>query len=292
MESKENKLVFNTPFSIGVILMLAASLSFSGMNIAVKMLKELPIMEIIAIRVLIQLALGSFALIKKKLNPFHGNQKLLLLRGLFGSAGLFFYFFTIQNLPLGNAVILYYLAPVFTTVLAIFLAKENVKNIQWFFFLISMIGVAIVNGISHDFKVLPVISGVIGAVFSGLAYNMIKKLKDKEDPDVVVFYFPLITLPIALLSYFIVPDGWRMPHGSEWLWLLATGVCTQLGQIFMTRAFQSDTASKISAVSYVGIIWALLFGSLLFNEHFTVLQYFGAALVLIGVVLNVRTKPN
>lgn len=268
--------------------MLAASLAFGGMNIAVKLLHELPIMEIIAIRVTIQLLLGATALYKKKLNPFAGNQKLLILRGLFGSAGLFFYFFTIQSLPLGNAVILYYLAPVFTTVLAVFLAKEKVSSMHWFFFLISMVGVAVVNGLNLDFKPLPVIAGIIGAVFSGLAYNMIKKLKDKEDPDVVVFYFPLITLPIALGSYFIVPDGWRMPECIEWFWLVMTGVCTQLGQIFMTRAYQSDTAQKISAVSYVGIIWALVFGAFIFNEHFTLVQYFGAALVLIGVILGVK----
>lgn len=271
--------------------MLAASLSFGAMNIAVKSLHGLPIMEIIAIRVIIQLILGSGALYRKKLNPFKGNQKLLILRGLFGSAGLFFYFYTLQSLPLGNAVILYYLAPVFTTILAVFLAKESVSPLQWFFFLISMSGVAVVNGLHMEVKLLPVFAGALGAIFSGLAYNMIKKLKNKEDPDVVVFYFPLITLLIALPCYFIWPQGWRMPQGTEWLWLLLTGICTQLGQIFMTRAYQSDTAQKISAVSYVGIIWALIFGALFFNEHFTPLQYLGAALVLTGVILSIK-KPS
>jgi drug/metabolite transporter (DMT)-like permease len=79
-----------------------------------------------------------------------------------------------------------------------------------------------------------------------------------------------------------------MPLGIEWFWLLMTGVTTQFGQFFMTRAYQSDKASNVSAISYAGIIWGAGFGVFLFDEKYQWLQYAGMALVLLGMFLNVR----
>ena len=104
----------------------------------------------------------------------------------------------------------------------------------------------------------------------------------------VVFYFPLITLPLSLLVGGLYDDAWRWPVGIEWIWLLMTGVTTQLGQFFMTRAYQSDKASNVSAISYAGILWGAGFGVFLFGEHYKWLQFVGMGMVLLGMLLNVR----
>src|SRR5205085_11909496 len=127
-----------------------------------------------------------------------------------------------------------------------------------------------------------------GAVVSALAYKTIKKVKGIEDPNVIVLYFPMVTVPIALLYFIWKPQSWVMPGGIQWLWLVLTGIATQVGQFFMTRAYQEDTASRVSAVSYAGLIWGAGFGITLFGEVYSWMQYLGMAMVLLGVILNVN----
>ena len=81
-----------------------------------------------------------------------------------------------------------------------------------------------------------------------------------------------------------------MPTGMDWFILLMVGVFTQIAQYFMTRSFQVEEISKVASLRYLGIIYALIFGYLFFNEDFNYLVYFGMALTIVGVVLNIWFK--
>ncbi|MFM6952172.1 MAG: DMT family transporter [Bacteroidota bacterium] len=274
--------------SRGVWLMLMASLSFGLMNVSVKFVHNMPVSEIVFFRAVVQIALSIAILFQLKQSPWGKNPTLLALRGLFGSIGLFCYFFTLQVMPLGNAIVIHYLSPILTTLVAVALGDEKNHPLSYLFFGLCMLGVVVVNGVSQDVTWAGILAGLGGALFSAFAYNTIRRLKDLENPNVVVFYFPLITLPLSLLVGYFYDDAWRWPIGTEWIWLLMTGVTTQLGQFFMTRAYQSDKASNVSAISYAGILWGAGFGVFLFNESYQWLQFAGMGMVLLGMLLNVR----
>jgi drug/metabolite transporter (DMT)-like permease len=102
-----------------------------------------------------------------------------------------------------------------------------------------------------------------------------------------MFYFPLITIPIAaVFSYFI----WVMPQKWDWAILLAVGLLTQFAQYFMTLAYQNANLSKVASLSYIGIIYALGFGFFIFDETFSLISFVGMFLVLGGVLLNVTSR--
>jgi len=274
--------------SRGVWLMLMASLSFGLMNVSVKFVHQMPVSEVVFFRAVVQILLSVVILQQLKQSPWGKNPKLLGLRGLFGSIGLFCYFYTLQVMPLGNAIVIHYLSPILTTLVAVALGDEKNHPLSYLFFAICLMGVVVVNGVSQDVTLAGVLAGLGGALFSAFAYNTIRRLKNLENPNVVVFYFPLITLPLSLLVGGLYDDAWRWPVGIEWIWLLMTGVTTQLGQFFMTRAYQSDKASNVSAISYAGILWGAGFGVFLFGEHYKWLQFVGMGMVLLGMLLNVR----
>lgn len=274
--------------SRGVWLMLMASLSFGLMNVSVKFVHQMPVSEVVFFRAVVQILLSVVILLQLKQSPWGKNPILLGLRGLFGSIGLFCYFYTLQVMPLGNAIVIHYLSPILTTLVAVALGDEKNHPLSYLFFAICLMGVVVVNGVSQDVTLAGVLAGLGGALFSAFAYNTIRRLKNLENPNVVVFYFPLITLPLSLLVGGLYDDTWRWPVGIEWIWLLMTGVTTQLGQFFMTRAYQSDKASNVSAISYAGILWGAGFGVFLFGEHYKWLQFVGMGMVLLGMLLNVR----
>lgn len=267
--------------------MLLASFFFSTMNVFVKFIPDIPAEEVVFFRSLISLVL-SFTILKSQKNNIWGNNpKLLILRGVFGAIALILYFRTLQAIPLASAVTIQFLAPIFTAIMGIYMVHERVKPLQWLFFLLAFAGVVVIQGFDPRISLHYWLLGVGASLASGLAHNFIRKINTTEHPLVIVFYFPLVTLPVtAVLSFF----NWHMPSGMEWIYLILIGIFTQIAQVLMTKAIQSEELNRIASLRYVSIIYALLYGFFVFDETFNILTYLGMMLTLCGVILNIWYK--
>lgn len=283
--------------------MLISSISFAFVNLLVKVLtnssrvfefiQDYPPYEIVFFRSVISLVI-CFYIIKQKGIPFFGNnKKWLLIRGVFGATALTLFFYTIKNLPIAVATTVQYLSPIFTVLFAIYLLNQKVKPIQWLFFIISLIGVGVIgfgksSNVTAEIDPFWVMMGVISAVFSGVAYNAIMKCKTTDDPITVVMYFPLVATPVMIVIMILKEAV--MPVGVEWLILLVIGIFTQIAQIFMTKSFHEEEASKITPFKYLGAIYAVCIGVFIFDENLSLIVYAGISLILTGVLLNTFLK--
>lgn len=273
--------------SQGVRFMLIASFTFSLMKVCVKVLSHIPPIEIILFRSVISMVICVYLLNRQKISVWGKNKKILILRGSAGAAALVLYFGLLQQIPLAAAATVLYLSPIFAAILGIFLVNERVAPIQWLFFLVSFMGVIMIAGFDTRISFTHLIIGISSTVFSGLAYNFIRILKTSEHPLVIIFYFPLVTLPIAGVWSTKV---WVQPVGWDWLFLLLVGVFTQIAQFFMTKSYQTEELSKVAIINYTSIIYVLGFGFIFFGEQFNFMTYIGMGLVLLGVVANVFFK--
>lgn len=269
--------------------MLLATFFFSMMNVLVKQVSHIPAVEVILFRSGVSLVMSWVMLKRQNVSVWGTHHGLLITRGVTGAMALILFFITLQNIPLATAVTIQYLSPIFTTILGVFIVKEKVKPWQWVFFLISFSGILVIEGVDARISTLYLALGLGSALFAGIAYNMIRRLNTREHPLVIVFYFPLVALPVTgLYSLF----NWVQPVGWDWAMLIAIGVLTQLAQYYMTMSYQSEELSKVANLNYIGIIYALIFGFVFFGELFNVWSYVGMALVLVGVVLNIRYKSR
>ncbi|WP_421876428.1 DMT family transporter [Marinoscillum sp.] len=273
--------------SRGIQYMLLATFMFTLMKVSVKLIPHIPAIEIILFRSVISLVISVYYLQKQRVSVWGNNKPILILRGVAGAIALVTYFSLLQQIPLATMSTLQYLAPIFTAILGIFLVKEKVRPWQWVFFAVSFAGVLVVRGFDDRISLLHLGMGVGASLFMGLAYNFIRMLKNSEHPLVIIFYFPLVLMPIAGIWSAMV---WVQPQGWDWLVLLAVGVFTQIAQFFMTKSYQSEELSKVSILNYIGLIYAIIFGWVLFDETFNLMTYAGMALVIVGVVLNVVFK--
>lgn len=253
------------------------------MNVFIKKVSHLPAMEIVFFRCLVSMVMCFVIIFQEKADWKGSNRKLLLARGLFGTLALYTFFVTIQNIPLGTAVTIQYLSPVFTTIIAIFFLNEKVKALQWLFFAISFAGVLVIKGFDSSISLAMLAIGITSALASGFAYNMVRSLKEKEHTMVVVLHFQLIGAVTGLLFTLF---NWQTPVGIEWFYLIMIGVCTQLGQVNLTKALQREKIANVSIFNYLGILYALVFGIVLFGEQYAGLTIWGIALVVGGVLLN------
>jgi len=283
--------------------MLISSISFAFVNLLVKVLtnssgvfesiQDYPPYEIVFFRSVISLVI-CFYIIKQKQIPFFGNnKKWLIIRGVFGATALTLFFYTIKNLPIAVATTVQYLSPIFTVLFAIYLLNQRVKLIQWLFFMISLIGVGCIgfgknSNITSQIDPFWVIMGVVSAVFSGVAYNAIMKCRTTDHPITVVMYFPLVATPVMIVIMMI--KGFVIPIGIEWGILLVIGIFTQIAQIFMTKSFHEEDASKVTPFKYLGAVYAVCIGVFIFDENLSLIVYIGISLVLTGVLLNTFLK--
>lgn len=269
--------------------MLVSTFAFSLMQLCVKFLHHFPAHELILFRSLVSLTLSLAYILPKKINPLGVNRKFLLLRGIFGVTALSLFFITLQNMPLATAVTVQYLSPIFTAIIAIFMLGERMRWVQWLFFGLAFLGVALLKGFDERVSVFYLLLGVGSAFFAGAAYNCIRMVKDTDHPLVVVLYFPMVATPVMLvLSYY----DWVWPMGWDWLLLILLGVFTQIGQVFMTRALQLEKANLVTSLKYLGSLYALVYGYFIFDETYGWLSLLGIGLVLAGVFLNVLLREK
>lgn len=275
--------------SLGVRYMFIAIAGFAGMNICIKFLSRFPAQELVFFRALVSLIISYAMLKQQKIAVWGHNKPVLIARGMAGVLALLCYFQTVRMLPLAGAVTLQYLSPVFTAVLAVFIVKEKITARQWLGFSIAFAGVLVVKGFDNRFDTAGLLLGLAAAFLAGLAYNFVRLLRTSEHPLVIVFYFPLVALPVtALLCLF----DWITPQGHEWLLMVLIGIFTQIGQVYMTKAIQIEPLGKIAPVKYAGMVYALLAGWFIFDEKFGLWAILGMLLIVAGVLINIVIKPK
>jgi len=276
--------------------MLVGTLFFSAMSVFAKLAGErLPTMELVLARVVVTLIMSWWAIRGLGIYPWGHHKKLLVVRGFAGFMGLSCYFYAINHLPLADATVIQFCNPMLAALIAVFALRERLRGLDVAATLFSMVGVLLVAQPTFLFArgtpldPVAVVIGVVGAIFSAIAYVVIRRLGSTEHHMVVVFYFPLVTGPasLPLLAF----EGVVLPEGIEWLLLLGIGVAAQLGQIEITKGFKLETAGRASSVTYLQIVLAYTWGVLLFGEYPNSISILGALLVVAGV-FSLTRRPQ
>jgi drug/metabolite transporter (DMT)-like permease len=274
----------------GVGFVVASAFSFSIMSALVKVASErLPSQEIVAARAAVSLLLSWWLVRRAGVSPWGTHRRLLFFRGFLGYLALSCVFHSVSVMPLADATVIQYLYPLFTAVLATLLLGETPTLRIAAAGVASLAGVALVakpaflfGNLAHAPEPIDVLIAMGGAFFTAVAYVGVKRLTALEHPLVIVFYFPLVTLPATLPA---VAWSGVMPTGAEWLVLLGVGIATQGGQVWLTRGMQELSATRATALTYMQVVFSTVWGALLFAEVPDAASIAGALLVVSGAFL-------
>lgn len=277
----------------GLLFMAQSAFWFSLMSLLVKTAgRRLSSMEVVFVRGVVTLVLSYAMLRRAGVAPWGApaHRRMLLVRGLLGSLALLCFYFSIIHLPLAAATVIQYTNPVLATLLAAWLLREHAGWREIAAVVAGLAGVALVarppwlfgGAAASAVNPLHALVGLCGALCSALAYVAIRQMGKAEHPLVVVFYFPLVTVPLALP---LAIPGWLWPTPAEWATLVGIGVCTQLAQVSMTRGLQLEPAGRATAVGYLQIVFAAVWGALAFGERPSAWTVAGAAVILAGTLL-------
>ncbi|PTU22426.1 hypothetical protein P175DRAFT_0415853, partial [Aspergillus ochraceoroseus IBT 24754] len=236
-------------------------------------------------------------------------RPLLMLRAAGGFWGVYGLYYSVQYLPLSEATVLTFLAPILSCyACSIFIPQETFTRRQQLAGVVSLIGVVLiarpfpllrsVTGPPPDsvgaarenpgdadqyHRVLAVIAALIGVTGASTAYSSIRVIGQRCHPLVSVTYFSLLTTLISTFAILFVPSiPLELPGTTlEWTLLLGLGVCGFLLQFLLTAGLSYvPPPPRTTSMIYTQMLFALFYDRLIWGSSLSVVSWAGSALIL------------
>ncbi len=207
-----------------------------------------------------------------------------LSRAVFGLTAMYCFFFALGRMPLADAVLLNYTAPIFTPIIAMFMLKEEVPHqVRWAIG-IGFVGVVLILRPGHDLFTPVALVGLASGIFAAFAMTTIRRMSSTEPTVRIVFYFALAgTLGSAIPLYW----SWQSVDLSLVFPLTAIGVLATVGQLFLTKAYSLAPAARVGSITYTTVVFAALYGWIFWSEAPDWFTALGALLVFAGGMLAI-----
>jgi len=259
------------------------------MDLLVKWSEDYPTGEVLFFRGFFGLLPTYFLIPKNKLKTFYKTTRLKehLFRCLTGLMALIAIVIALRELPLAVVVSLSYAAPLFITILSIFLLSEKVGVFRWLAVLIGFIGVVVISEPGFDEMNIYYLLPLIFCIGMALVTITIRKLSTTEPIWLISIFF---TITISIAGLVTIPMGWIMPNFQDFILLVLIGVTGGAANLFLTQSYKLSEVSLVAPLKYLSLIFAIIFGYLIWNEVPTLKTLMGAFLVIFASLIIFRRE--
>jgi drug/metabolite transporter (DMT)-like permease len=264
----------------GVLLMVATVAAFSTQDASLKWLSAgfgfWQIMffgRILAVPLALGLALrsGGLAQIKSRRPWSHALRAALMI------ATMLCFIYALKHLPIADTIAIGFAAPLFMTAFSGPFLGEKVGPRRWAAVLIGFGGVMVILQPSGTGFGLAALAALSSALTYALLFIVSRKLTATESGPCLIFWNSFSMLVCAGIA---LPWDFRMPEGIDVAVFVGTAVFGALGQLLMTEAFRYGEVSLLAPIEYSALIWATLFGWLLWNQLPSPTVIAGAAIII------------
>lgn len=271
---------------IGAVFALMSFLCLAVMSAFAKVADGYaPTIVIVFFQNLICLAFIAPIALRHGLQPLKTRRvPMHLLRAAAGSASWFGLFFALSLMPLSNAVLLTYSAPLWMPLIGWIAVRQTIGGRLWLSMAVGFVGVVLVlhpSGASFNIGAL---FAVGAAILLALALMSVRWLSTTEPTLRILFYYflfsSLMILPFAIGS-------WTAIAAPGWAYMGAIGLCLLGSQVFIILAYRQATAVKLGPLIYSVIVFTALIDWLVWSRTPTWLEAAGMALVILGGLVAV-----
>lgn len=276
----------------GVLLGLLAFAAFSTHDVFVKHLgATYSPFQILFFSALLSFPLITLVMIRdsKPGTLIPANPGWVALRSISGSTAALCSFYAFSTLPLSQAYAFIFAAPLVITVLAIPLLGETVRLRRGLAVVVGLIGVLIVLRPGTSALELGHIAALGAAFFGALNSVVVRKIGNKERGVIMILYPMLCNL---IVSATILPFVYKeVPIEDLGLFAVLSAVVL-LAMGLLVAAYSRASAIIVSPTQYSQIIWAALFGALLFNEYPDWPTYLGTAVIMLSGIYILKREAT
>ena len=274
---------------LGFLYMFLSICAFSLMDIIVKWSTDYPIGQVLFFRGFFGILFYFFIIPKNRLHDFYKTKRagLHFIRCASGLIALVAIFIALRKLPLATVVSISFAAPIFTTIMSIFILNEKVGVFRWLAVLIGFIGIMVITepGITNlnIYYIFPIIFCL------GLSYVAItiRQLSTTEPVWLISFYF---SLSITALSLFTLPKGWVMPDLNDFFLLSLVGIFGGIANLWLSISYRYSEVSLVTPLKYLSLLFAIILGYFIWGEIPTFKTLLGSLLVIVSTLIIFRRE--
>ena len=274
---------------LGFLYMFMSVCAFSIMDLVVKWSDTYPLGQVIFFRGFFGVLLYFLIMPRDRINNFYYTKRpgLHFLRCFFGLIALLAIFTALRNLPLATVVSISFAAPIFTTILSIFLLSERVGLFRWLAVIVGFIGIIIITEPGFASLNIYFIYPVIFCLGMSYVAITIRQLSTSEPVWLISLYF---SATITLASFFTIPYGWIMPDIKDLMLLMSIGILGGAANLWLSQSYKFSEVSLVTPLKYLGLIFAIIFGYIFWSEIPTTKTLIGAALVIASSIIIFRRE--
>ena len=291
---------------LGIAAILAGMLAMSINDMLVKLLAgDYPLYQIVFLRscvgVTVALVIlrieGGFALLKSPL------WRLLLVRGLLTTMVNMLFFSAIVVLPLAEVTALFFIAPLFSTVLSIPLLGEKVGIMRWLAVIAGLAGVMVMVRPGTELFTWVVLLPMAGAMLYSMVNLLARHVGLREKASVMAVYTQTIFATVSGLAGLAFGDG-RFDDGAggmlefllrAWTWMpprdlalvVLCGVMSGLVAYSVTQAYRLAAISIVAPFEYASLPMAIFWGWLFWSEFPDLYGMIGIVLIVAAGIVTV-----
>lgn len=250
---------------LGGSWMLLSGLLFVCVAILIRQLDpQIPAEQAAFIRYLFALILLTPSLLKIQLSSItQGTLGWYLVRGVFHAVAVILWFYAMAHIPIAEVSAIGYTTPIYTAIGGMLIFGEVFRWRRLAAVLIGFVGALVILRPGFETIAVGSIAQMIAAACFSVSYLIAKRLtRTAGSLDITVMLTLACTLamaPLALLN-------WHPPGLMDLLWLALIAVLATAGHYAVARAISLAPLTVIQPVNFIQLVWAVLFGYLLFDE--------------------------
>jgi drug/metabolite transporter (DMT)-like permease len=209
-------------------------------------------------------------------------------RSIIGTSNMFLTLGAVQLMPLAEATVLSFTAPVFAVILAVVMLGERVGRWRLGALVLGLAGVVVIAGPDHGLiSPLALIVGLGAAFGVALVSIQVRQMSATEAPITVVFWFSLVGT-VLLLPLLLI---YGKPHSlAQWATLAGVGICGLAGQLLMTGSLRHGSVSSVIVMDYAQLGWATVWGWLVFDQLPPAMTWVGGPLIIAAGMIIARRE--
>ncbi|MEH3110238.1 MAG: DMT family transporter [Agrobacterium cavarae] len=274
-----------SPTGLGVAVMLFGMLLFALNDAMGKFLvSTYSLGQVIAVRsiaaVIILLPIVWKAGLPKLVNV--ERPCLQVARVFFSTAELFCFYFAVAALPLADVMTYWLAAPIYVAALSPFLLGEKVGWRRWTAIGIGFVGVLIALKPSSASLTSAAFFSILGS--AAFAFMMLSGRQLRNTPDTVLAFWQIIGAGLAgVVAIFVTPSGWiPIQSGFDLSLLALLGIVAMTAHVLVNRALKLADAATVAPLQYTLLLWAVIFGWLIFGDVPQLSIVIGAGLIVLS----------
>jgi len=271
--------------------MVGSVVCFSVMDICVKWLDYYPVGQVLFLRFFIGFIPIFFIIPKDKLLTFYKTSRpgLHTFRAISGAAAIIALFIGLRELPLADVVSLTFGGPIFVTVASIFFLSEKVGIKRWSAVFLGFIGMLLIVQPAFIDLNFYYVTPIVFCVFFACVAISVRSLSKTEPNYRIAFYFTVLCSILGLATIFT--GDWILPTKIDFIIFMIMGLCGSIANLLLTQSYRLAEASLVTPIKYLSLVFAIVFGFLIWSEIPKLLTLFGALLVITSSLI-IFTREN